>query len=63
MYKLIFSFLLLFWGFWGCASDNGPSATDPHLTAMTCVECHTSQADLVALAEEPSEVPGEAGEG
>jgi len=56
-------FLCLFLWVIGC-SDSSPTVPhDDSLAELTCIECHTDQARLTALAT--TEVPssGEAGEG
>jgi len=47
-----------------CSDNDSPAEPgDPSLAKMTCAECHTNQASLVALATPEPPPDGEAGEG
>ncbi len=62
--SIAFCFLMLVWLLAGCSGDDNPAETPGEtLVQLTCVECHTNQEQLVALAQEDPELSGEAGEG
>ncbi len=63
-FRLTLVLLSISWGLIGCSGDDNPSnPPDDELVQLTCVECHTDQDVLVALATEPPETGGESGEG
>lgn len=56
--------LCLFIWVMSCSGDKSPTTPpDNTLAKLTCVECHTDQAKLMALAVSESPSDGDAGEG